>query len=182
MNNSLLFSVLIWTFVFYLAIFRAKQQKGVIHGILYKLHIVIAWMLLIIHIESVKQIAFLIQHHEVVIKEFYVPLGSFSPILSISFWLGKVLFGLISVILSFALVYRNEKGRKVFLYLFVLIFLFDSTAGLRFFYKTNSGNSTNYLALSILALSASLPALIAYVFYRTKKVRDRIFKVDDSII
>jgi hypothetical protein len=176
-------SFLTWSIVFGYVIFKAESDLGKIGGKIYKIHILLAWILLIQHFTAFQMLGWAVGHPKDIFEYFLIPVGPFPAWFNLSTWAGNLIFSIVAIILSFSLAKRKEKARLWLLRLIPAMYLFGVTEALKGFYK---GESECYapllVAIFINASLVAIPFIAIFLFYRKESVKKQIFITHNQVV
>ena len=174
--KSEIISFIIWTAVFAFTINKSNKNLGALNGRTYKLHIFLAWLLLIIHSTGFKMIGWAIGNPKLISKFFFVSVGPLSAWFNLLTWAGNLVFSIIGIFLSLSLAERKENGRAWVLKLLPILYLFGVTEAIKGFYKDKSEDFTSLAVVASISLVfMAIPFGAIYLFYRRKNVKNQIF-------
>lgn len=175
--TSGIISLIIWTAVFAYVVYKTNKDHGKLKGKTYKVHVVLAWFLLIFHFTGFKMLGWAVGHPKSIFEYFYIPVGPLPAWFNLSTWAGNLICSIAAIIMAFSLAKRKESARVWLLRLIPIFYLFGVTEAIKGFYKSGSSESIPplFVATLVNALLLAIPFGTLLFFYRKENVRTQIF-------
>ena len=169
-------SLIIWTLIFGFIVVKSDKYSGKIEGKIYKIHVFLAWLLLIQHFTAFRMLGWAVGHPNEIMKYFHIQIGPLPNWFNLSTWAGNLIFSIIATYISFSLAKRKEFARKWLLRILPLLYFFSVSETLKAIYG-DAKNLSEPILFSVLFVSTliAIPFLALYFFYRQDNVQETIF-------
>ena len=172
----MIYSLIIWTIIFAFVAYKANHNSHKVVGKLYKFHLFMAWLLLIMHSHGFKTVGWAIGNSDDISDYFYIPIGPLPAWFNLSTWVIGTAFSILAIVLSISLVKRKEKARVWLLRVVPLFYILAIIEGARTLYRESATEvSSIWEPVIIGAVIFAIPFGAIYYFYRKDNVKTQIF-------
>ncbi len=174
----MLFSEILWTFCFILALRGATKKFGELSSKNYRIHVLLAWLFLMFNNSGFKMLGWAVFHPSAISKYFYIPVGPMPAWFNLSTWAANLIASIVSILLALALAKRKDLGRKRLLKYLPVLYPIAVIEFVKGFYK--AGRSENivpiFIAFAIGGVAIAILYLPIFLFYRKEEVSREIFR------